>query len=98
MMSRTITLMRKKTLLNNKWAWDVIFDGNRYGAICGGETRKILVDENSHTVSVQTNDKNVGEFDEIFIPQGNENYVFQVSLGTTMIGNSFMNRIKLKEL
>ncbi len=97
-MSRTITLMRKKALLNNKWAWDVVIDGKKYGVICGGETRKILVEESSHTISVQTNNKNVAKFDEILIPQGNESYVFQVSLGTTMVGNSIMNRIKLKEL
>lgn len=97
-MGRTITLMRKKALLNNKWAWDVVLDGKKFGVICGGETRKIIVDETEHTVSVQTNDKNVGKFDEIFIPRGNESCVFQVSLGTTMIGNTIMNRIKLKEL
>lgn len=97
-MGRTITLMRKKTLLNNKWSWDVILDGKKFGVICGGETRKIIVDETEHTVSVQTNDKNVGKFDEIFIPRGNESCVLQVSLGTTMVGNSIMNRIKIKKL
>lgn len=97
-MSRTIALMRKKTLLNNKRAWDVILDGKKFGIIYGGETRKIVVDEGNHTISVQTNDKNVGKFDEIFIPEGNQNCVFQVSLGNTMVGNSIMNCIKMKEL
>lgn len=97
-MSRTIALMRKKTLLNNKCAWDVVLDGKKYGVIYGGETRKIIADEGSHTISVQTNDRNVGKFDEIFIPEGNQNCVLQVSLGTTMVGNTIMNRIKLKEL
>lgn len=97
-MGRTITLMRKKTLLNNKWAWDVVLDGKNFGVICGGQTRKIIVDENSHTISVQTHNEKVGKFDEFFIPQGNESCVFQVSLGTTMVGNTIMNRIKLKEL
>lgn len=97
-MGRTITLMRKKTLLNNKWAWVVVLDGRRFGVICGGETRKIIVDETDHTISVQTNDKNVGKFDEIFIPRGSESCVLQVSLGTTRVGNTIMNCIKLKEL
>lgn len=97
-MSRTIALMRKKTLLNNKVAWDVIFDGQKYGVIYGGETRKIIADEDSHTISVKTNDKNVGKFDEVFISQGKENCVFQASLGTTLVGNTFMGHIKLKEL
>ncbi|MCD8026761.1 MAG: hypothetical protein LUF33_07540 [Clostridiales bacterium] len=97
-MSRTITLMRKKTLLNNKTAWSVVFDGKKYGIIYGGETKKITVDESSHSISIELNDRNIGECDEITIPQGNESYVFQVSLGTTLIGNSFKSCIKLKEL
>lgn len=97
-MGRTISLMRKKTLLNNKRGWDIVLDGKKYGVIYGGETRKIIADEGSHTISVQANDKNVGKFDEVLIPQGNENFVLQASLGTTMVGNTIMNSIKLKQL
>ena len=45
MLEREITVMRKKTLLNNATDWYIQIDGQDYEIIHGGEVKKIILDE-----------------------------------------------------
>ena len=45
MREREITVMRKKTLLNNDTNWYIQIDGQDYEIIHGGEVKKIILDE-----------------------------------------------------
>lgn len=95
---REITVMRKKTLLNNTSNWYIQIDGQDYEIIHGGEVKKIRIDENSHTLLVYANDPNIGKVDKIVIPEGNGDYVFHVALSTALMGNAFKSYIKIKQL
>ncbi len=98
MLEREITVMRKKTLLNNATDWYIQIDGQDYEIIHGGEVKKIHLDENRHTLLVYTNDSNIGKVDKILIPEGSSNYVFHVALSVAFMGNAFKNYIKIKQL
>lgn len=98
MLEREITIMRKKTLLNNATDWYIQIDGRDYGIIHGGEVKKIRLDANRHTLLVYANDPNIGRVDEILIPEGNGDYVFHAALSTALMGNAFKSCIKIKQL
>lgn len=98
MLKREITVLRKKALFNNKINWYIKIDGKDYGTIHGGDVRKIFLDEKRHSLIVYANDFKIGKVDEILIPEGNDNYVFHVSLSSSLIGNTFMGYIKIKQL
>lgn len=98
MIKREITVMRKKTLLNNATDWFIQIDGEDYGIIHGGEVKKIHLDENRHTLLVYANDPNIGRVDKKIIPEGNEEYVYHVSLTAALMGNAFKGWIKIKQL
>lgn len=95
---REITVMRKKTLLNNSSNWYIQVDGQDYEIIHGGEVKKIHLNANSHTLLVYANDPNIGKVDKVVIPKGNSDYVFHVSLSTALMGNAFKSYIKIKQL
>lgn len=98
MLEREITVMRKKTLLNNASDWYIQIDGRDYGIIHGGEVKKIRLDKSRHTLSVYANDPNIGRVDEVLIPEGNDDYVFHAALSTALMGNAFKSCIKIKQL
>lgn len=98
MKEREITVMRKKTLLNNGIDWYIQIDGQDYEVIHGGDVKKIPLDENKHTLLVYANDPNIGKVDSVSIPEGNGKYVFHVSLSTTFMGNAFKSCIKIKQI
>ena len=98
MLEREITVMRKKTLLNNATDWYIQIDGRDYEIIHGGEAKKIRLDKSRHTLSVYANDPNIGRVDEVLIPEGNEEYVFHVGLSVALMGNAFKSCIKIKQL
>ena len=98
MLGREITVMRKKTLLNNGTDWYIQIDGKDYDIIHGGEAKKIHLDENRHTLLVYMNDPNIGKVDKVSIPEGNGEYVFHVALSTALVGNAFKSYIKIKQL
>ena len=95
---REITVIRKKTLLNNYTDWYIQIDGQDYWVIHGGEVKKISLDEKRHTLLVHANDPNIGRVDEVLVPEGNGDYVFHVSLSTALMGNAFKSCIKIKQL
>lgn len=97
-MAREITVMRKKTLLNNSTDWYIKIDGQNYEIIHGGEVKKIRLDEKKHVLLIYANDPNIGKVDEVLIPEGNDSYVFHVSLSTAFIENAFKNYIKIKQI
>lgn len=98
MQEREITVMRKKTLLNNATDWYIQIDGQDYEIIHGGDVKKIHLDENRHTLLVYANDPNIGKVDKVLIPEGNGDYVFHVALSTALMGNAFKSYIKIKQL
>ncbi|MCB6991915.1 hypothetical protein LI177_00125 [bacterium 210820-DFI.6.37] len=98
MEKREITFIRKKALFNNSAAWYIQIDGENYGAIYGGETKKLLLDEERHTLSIIYNDPNIGKVDTVYIPEGKTKPVYYLNLSVTHVRNSFMNYIKIKQL
>lgn len=98
MQEREITVMRKKTLLNNSTDWYIQIDGQDYDIIHGGNVKKIRLDENRHTLLVYANDPNIGKVDKVLIPEGNGECVFHVALSTAFMGNAFKSYIKIKQL
>lgn len=97
-MQRQITIIRKKTLFNNSTSWYIYIDGKSCDVIRGGETKKILVDDNPHTLSVIFNDPNIGRVDKEYIPAGKTNFTYRISLASAMVGSSFKNYIKIMRL
>lgn len=95
---REITVMRKKTLLNNSTDWYIQIDGQDYEIVHGGEVKKICLNENRHALLVYANDPNIGRVDEVLIPEGNDDYVFHVELSTALMGNAFKSCIIIKQL
>lgn len=98
MLEREITIMRKKTLLNNARDWYIQIDGQDCEIIHGGDVKKIRVDKNRHTLLVHADDPNIGKVDKVLIPEGNGDYVFHVALSTALIGSAFKSYIKIKQL
>ena len=97
-MEKEITIIRRKTLLNNRRDWYIYLDDREYDVIHGGEVKKIYLDKNKHTISIRANDPNIGKVDRVLIPEGEGKYVFHISLSVTMIGNAFKNYIRIKQL
>ena len=95
---RQITIIRKKTLLNNSTNWYIQIDGEDYDIIHGGEVKKIYLDENIHTLLVYANDTNIGKVDKVLISEGKNDYEYLVSLSATLVKNSFKSCIKIKQL
>lgn len=98
MLEKEITVMRKKTLLNNATDWYIQIDGRDYEIIHGGEAKKIRLDKSRHTLSVYANNPNIGRVDEVLIPEGNDDYVFHAALSTALMGSAFKSCIKIKQL
>lgn len=98
MAKRAITVIRKKTLFNNSTNWYIQIDKKNYDIIHGGESKKIILDEHPHTLSIYADDPNIGQVNDIYISNGNLGYTFHTYLSTAMIGCAFRRYIKIREL
>lgn len=98
MAEREITIIRKKTLLNNSIRWNILIDDEVCDNICGGEIKKFNLDSSSHTLSIHFNDPNIGRVDKVQIPKGNMDFTFHISLSSALMGNTFKSYIKIKQL
>lgn len=98
MAEREINVIRKKTLFNNSTNWYIQIDGKNYDIIHGGESKKIILDEHPHTLSIYADDPNIGQVDDIYISSGNTGYTFHTSLSTAMVCGAFRGYIKIREL